>query len=112
MGKMKQTTPYELAIKKKALNQASPLFAEQNAPVLAARDKEDEEATTKTTRSARAKNPRLPHQKHGGDTSFSPINNMGETADSGLEKAGFVGSNPAGRANHSLLLTSFLVDKI
>jgi phage replication initiation protein len=63
------------------------LFVEQKSPVLAARDKEDEEATTKTTRSARAKNPRLPHQKHEGDTSLSPVNNMGETADSGLEKS-------------------------
>ena len=46
---------------------------------------EDEEATTRTTRSARAKKSRLPHQKHGGDC--PPINNMGETLGCDSEKA-------------------------
>jgi hypothetical protein len=61
------------------------VILKKNTQVATACEVEDEEATTRTTRSARAKKPRLPHQKHGGDC--PPVNNMGETLGGGSEKA-------------------------
>lgn len=81
MGKMKETTPYQLrAIKEKQTTQQILSFA---SPVESAAAPIAQELVPAMGR-ARAKYQRLPHQKHGGE---SPVNNMGETGGDDTEKA-------------------------
>ena len=82
---MKETTPYQLnALKGKQDTQKQLSFASSIESAVATIAQEHVPAMGR----ARSKNPRLPHQKHEGDTSYPPLITWGKLLIVALRKRG------------------------